>query len=358
MAHPLTDIIRRLIIANGPISVTDYMNMCLGHPEFGYYKKQDPFGRQGDFITAPEISQMFGELIGLWAVFIWQQMGGPKRFNLVELGPGRGTLMTDALRAAKNNDAFLDAMVLQFVETSPVLCHIQKQRLSPFSVHHLKNVDQIPDGPLIIIANEFFDALPIQQYQFSNGCWHERMITLNDKQQFCFVLNPNPADKNIGSEFDKNIDDNAIREMSPASQSVMNGLTKRMKSFGGAQLTIDYGYQGPAFGDTFQAIYKHKFHDPLCLPGDADLTAHVDFSALASVADEQQLTVLNTNNQRDFLLQMGIQERAKMLAARADKKTKAALQSAVNRLIGDDQMGELFKVMLITTNKNKFKLGF
>jgi len=358
MSHALTDIIRRLILTNGPVTVSDYMDICLGHPEFGYYKKQDPFGDQGDFITAPEISQMFGELIGLWAVFVWQQMGQPKHFNLVELGPGRGTLMMDALRAAKKNQAFLAAMVLHFVETSPTLCQIQKQTMLPFTVRHLKNVGQIPDGPLIVIANEFFDALPIRQFQFLNGRRYERMIGLDDKQQFCFMLNPNPVDRGAGLGFDKSIDDNAIYEVSPAGQSVMNDLTKRIQSFGGTVLTIDYGYQGSALGGTFQAIYKHKFHDPLRLPGDADLTAHVDFSALAQVAGEHPLTVSKVTTQRDFLLQMGIQERAQMLATYADKKTKAALQLAMKRLIDDDQMGELFKVMAITSKNIKIVPGF
>ncbi len=384
---PLGQRIAALVAANGPITVADYMALCLGDPEHGYYMAREPFGRAGDFVTAPEVSQVFGELIGLWAVATWEAMGAPPSLVLAELGPGRGTLMADLLRAARVRPAFLGAARVHLVETSPRLRAIQEATLRDVAVTWHVTLDTLPPGPIIVIANEFFDALPIRQYVRLDLGWSERMVGVGDDGRLAFglraletppqqpLLHPSPRRKpgsitdlsarslrqasRQGSrwtpafagvtETGENANaDPAILEVSLASTAIVSALAARIAEQGGAALIIDYGYEGPAFGDTLQAVRGHAYADPLAEPGAADLTAHVDFGALAGAAAEARARPRALVTQSALLQRLGIAARAARLAAGKDAATGDAIAAAVRRLVASDAMGELFKVLALS----------
>jgi NADH dehydrogenase [ubiquinone] 1 alpha subcomplex assembly factor 7 len=385
---PLGERLAALIAANGPITVADYMALCLGDPEHGYYMARDPFGRGGDFVTAPEVSQVFGELIGLWAVATFEAMGSPSSFVLAELGPGRGTLMADLLRAARVRPAFLDAAQVQLVETSPRLRAVQEATLGPTAVAWHDALDSLPRGPAIVVANEFFDALPIRQFVRTTTGWAERMVGLDDAGGLAFGLRPleaplssfppspsfrrkpesiaglaarpNPQDKmRQGSRWTPAFAgvtelvvtadaEPSIFETSPVAIAIMSSLAARVAVEGGAALIIDYGCEGPAFGDTLQAVRGHAYADPLAEPGEADLTAHVDFAALARAAVAAGAEPRRLVSQGDFLSRLGIGARAERLAAGKDDVAQATIASAVARLIAPEAMGDLFKVLALS----------
>ncbi len=261
------------------------MALALGHPEWGYYTTRDPFGRKGDFITASEISQVFGEMLGLWCVEVWRQMGAPDPVRLVELGPGRGTLMADALRAAAVSPDFIRAAQVHLVETSPVLREAQRSALAGRDVVWHDRFDDIPEGPLLLVANEFFDALPVRQLQREADGWCERLVG-NGPQGLQFVLSTPgaPSAALLDPGMRAGAAEGAIAEIQPAALSIAAAISARLGAFGGAALIIDYGYMQSAAGDTLQAVRSHKPHDVLLDPGDADLTVHVDFAALARAA--------------------------------------------------------------------------
>ncbi|MBT5191569.1 MAG: class I SAM-dependent methyltransferase [Rhodospirillaceae bacterium] len=337
----------------GPLSIADYMAAALGHPKWGYYTSRDPFGSSGDFITAPEVSQMFGELIGLWCAERWQTMGAPPRFVLAELGPGRGTLMADALRAAAAMPGFVAAAQVHMVETSPVLRAAQRDALADHSVTWHDRIAELPPGPLLVIANEFFDALPIRQFQRAADGWHERMVAVNG-EEFCLVLNPvvtpgePAADAATG----------AIAEVSPARSAAMGELAQQISSGGGAGLIIDYGHLRSTAGDTLQAMRAHGYADPMAAPGEADLTAHVDFQALGDAARGCGADTFGPVSQAQFLNALGIATRAEMLQGAATPSQAKDIASALHRLTGRDQMGELFKVMAVAAPGGQAPLGF
>ena len=349
---PLEAELRRIIALDGPITVADYMRLCLGHPQHGYYVTRDPLGAQGDFTTAPEISQMFGELIGAWAVAVWRQMGSPARVNLVELGPGRGTLMADALRAAKAAPDFLSAVAIHLVETSPALRATQESNLAPrngsITWHH--RIEDVPEGPLIGIANEFVDALPIDQFVRDRG-WHFRMVGLAD-DRLAFMVAPDPLPGNESLEAPTG----AILERRHDRPAAL--LARRLAEYGGAALIIDYGHVASGFGDTLQAVADHKFADPLAAPGEADLTAQVDFAALARTAVREGARAQGPLTQGDFLRRLGIEQRAARLKAKATPQQAADIDAALARLTAPDQMGRLFKVLAIADPKLGALPGF
>ena len=346
--NPLLQIIQRMIRAGGPIPLPVYMGLALGHPEHGYYQRKDPFGAAGDFITAPEISQMFGELIGLWCVQRWRDMGSPGAFILCELGPGRGALMRDALRAAGLAPDFLQAARLHLVETSRRLRARQKEALQVPIIWH-DSVTQLPQIPAIFIANEFFDALPIRQFQRCKNHWRERMISINPStDQLCFSLSPLPlADATILPAAMRCAPEGAIAEISPAAQAVMQILAGHIAGHGGAALIIDYGPAASAPGDSFQAVRGQRYCDPLQDPGLADLTAHVDFQALAHAAQAAGCETDGPIPQGDFLQRLGIGLRARKLSENATPEQRAAIASALHRLTGPEQMGSLFKALAL-----------
>lgn len=342
----------RRIRAEGPISVADYMEAVADF----YYGTRDPFGAAGDFTTAPEVSQIFGELIGLWCVDLWRRMGAPDPVLLVELGPGRGTLMADALRAARIVPKFLEATQLHLVERSPVLRQMQAEKLDAFAPHWHDGIDTLPPGLAFFIANEFLDALPIRQFEHRQGGWHERLIGCDPlRMHFSFTCatQPSPLAATLPDAAD-----GAIAELAPAITALGTALTARLRRDGGAALFIDYGYFPSAYGDTLQALRRHKPVPVLDAPGSADLTAHVDFAAFAAAAQAAGATVLGPVTQHAFLRRLGIAERAATLLAKAAPAQTEKILSGAQRLIDPPEMGSLFKVMALTPKGAPIPAGF
>ncbi|MBF0250798.1 MAG: SAM-dependent methyltransferase [Alphaproteobacteria bacterium] len=352
MTTPLFDLIRHEIAHDGPITVARFMELALGHPEHGYYMTRDPFGLEGDFITSPEITQMFGEMIGLWSVVVWQSMGRPDPVNVVELGPGRGTLMGDALRAAEADPDFMDAQRLWLVETSPVLRDAQKKNLMQTMRMPAwrDSFAETGPGPLLVIGNEFFDALPIRQYEKTAEGWRERLVGMNAAGDgLAFVLAPGAADETLIPEtLRAEAEVGAVFEDQSASRAVMTDIAKRVVEHGGAALFFDYGHFEHGLGDTLQAVKDHEYADVLAEPGQADLTAHVDFQQLAEAARAAGAEVLGPLPQGAFLDHLGLRQRADMLMMHADPDVVQVIDGAYNRLTDPDQMGVLFKVMAVT----------
>ncbi|MEG3619886.1 SAM-dependent methyltransferase [Magnetovibrio sp. PR-2] len=347
----LFDIIKAEIEAEGPITVARYMELALAHPEHGYYQKQDPLGEEGDFITAPEISQMFGEMIGLWMAVVWQGLNQPDPLNVVEFGPGRGTLMADALRAAQAMDDFDDAARVWLIETSPALRAKQKEMLKPTMLMPAwrDTFADVGSGPLIVLGNEFFDALPVHQIERADDGWRERLVGLNDEgDKFAFTLSQDLADSSvIPEELRNSTVPGSIFEYQPLSKAIMKEVAERIVAEGGAALFIDYGHGEHGTGETLQALRAHKYSDPLKNPGDADLTCHVDFAQLTEAAAEAGADVLGPVPQGAFLERLGMGERANMLMMSATEEQVAEIDAAYKRLTGPDEMGQLFKVMAI-----------
>ncbi|MBB6306829.1 class I SAM-dependent methyltransferase [Xanthobacter tagetidis] len=347
MSGALEAEIRGQIAAGGPMPLRRFMALALGHPKYGYYITRDPLGAAGDFVTAPEISQMFGELIGLWAVAQWQAMGAPSPFRLVELGPGRGTLMADALRAARVMPDFAAAARLHLVETSPALRAAQARALGVATPQWHDRLEDVPDGPAIVVANEFFDAIPIDQFVFQGGRWHERRVGLDDAGALAFGLHPMPSPEAapLAAPLGPPAEGAVLERMEPGPAQA---LARRIAGQGGAALVIDYGHGG-GYGDTLQALKAHRFVDPLADPGEADLTAHVDFSALARLARAAGARAFGPLGQGAFLLRLGLAQRAERLKAGKDAAAQAAVEAAELRLAGtqEGQMGALFKAMVI-----------
>lgn len=343
---PLKAEIVHLIQDEGPLSISRYMALCLGHPRHGYYMTRDPFGAQGDFTTAPEISQMFGELIGLWAATIWRAMGEPASIRLVELGPGRGTLMADALRAAKALPGFRAALSVHLVEMSPVLRQAQARTLAGMAdpVWH-DSVNDALDGPAIVIANEFLDALPLDQFVRTQAGWQERLIGIDAAGALAFGLASEAE-----SAFSLDAAQGAVIEQPLAALDVVAAVSRHLAQAGGAALFVDYGSANSGFGDTLQAMKQQRFTDPLAEPGEADLTVHVDFARMAQAGLQAGAAAHGPVTQRDFLAALGLAERAQALSARATPEQVAAISAAFDRLTetGATGMGELFKVMALS----------
>lgn len=346
---PLLKAIRNEILSEGPMPVSRYMGLCLGHPRHGYYVTRDPLGAEGDFTTAPEISQMFGELLGLWAVAMWQQMGAPSAFRLVELGPGRGTLMADALRAARLLPAFISAAQVHMVETSPVLRKAQRRALKNCGVEvswH-DRMEDLPDGPAIVLANEFFDALPVDQYVHTADGWHEKRVGLDADGMLVFGLDAAPSP--LAAAFAAHLPppaEGAVLERMDAGPA--RALSSRLVAQGGAALIIDYGHGG-GYGDTLQALHNHSFVSPLANPGMVDLTAHVDFALLARIGAAAGLSPYGLLGQGEFLIRLGLGQRTQALMKGKSEAEQEAIAAAATRLAGTERehMGKLFKVLAL-----------
>ncbi|HVY01009.1 MAG TPA: SAM-dependent methyltransferase [Pseudorhodoplanes sp.] len=346
---PLEMEIRRIISVAGPMPVAHYMDLCLAHPKYGYYLTREPFGAGGDFTTAPEVSQMFGELVGIWAASVYGMMGKPAQVHLVELGPGRGTMMRDILRATQVVPEFRKALSLHLVEISPKLEQAQREALEGFEVkrHWYRRLEDVPAGPAIIVANEFVDALPVHQAVKQAGGWHERVIGLDKAGNFKLGLAPYPIphfdrllpqrvrEAPIGSIFEWRTDNLPLE------------IGRRVRD-GGAALVIDYGHARTDIGDTLQAVGGHAFVDPKSAPGTVDITAHVDFEIFGSSAESMGAAIHGPVEQGEFLRRLGIEARAAALKARAPDKA-GEIDAAVTRLTqgGRTGMGELFKAMAL-----------
>lgn len=366
----LKAIVRR-IRADGPISVASYMQHALSHPEHGYYARRDPLGRDGDFTTAPEISQIFGELIGLALAEVWRLAGAPNPVRLVEMGPGRGSLLADLLRAGTMQPGFLEGLSLHLVEIDASLAAMQRARLknAPCPVFWHRDFAAIPDDrPLIILANEFFDALPIHQLIRTDKGWRERMVglshtpdaagTMHENAQLAFMLADTPADRQLRDNLPGDslplecVPIGSCVEQAAAAWSLARQMGRRLRRHGGAALIIDYGYMVEegrvAVGDTLQALRRHAPCHPLSAPGESDLTAHVDFTRLAgSFAADGGITTWLAN-QGDFLRALGAEMRAERLATGKSEAQAEDIRAGLRRLIHDDAMGRLFRVLGVT----------
>jgi len=346
---PLADRLARAITLAGPMPVSQFMAAANAH----YYATRDPLGTTGDFTTAPEISQMFGELVGLWCADLWDRAGRPD-VAWVELGPGRGTLAADALRAMAKSGL---TPPVHFVETSPLLRAAQAERVPQATWHD--TVDTLPDDILpIVVANEFFDALPIRQLirrgaGDASGGWHERLVACQDTLFLPIAGKPVPVD--VLPEPLRDAPAGSVLEISPASVGVMASLARRIAGKGGAMLVFDYGYEGPALADTLQAVRGHAFANPFDAPGDNDLSAHVDFTTLAAAAQGAGAVAWGPVTQRDLLGQLGIDSRASALARSAPDKAEAILADRA-RLMGD--MGTLFRALAVTHRDWPMPAGF
>ncbi|MGJ5206739.1 class I SAM-dependent methyltransferase [Bradyrhizobium sp. HKCCYLR20261] len=345
---PLHTEIKRLIKASGPMPVWRYMELCLMHPEHGYYISRDPLGREGDFTTAPEVSQMFGELLGLWAASIWKAAGSPQEFRLIELGPGRGTMMSDALRALRVLPPLYQTISVHLVEINPVLREKQKATLTGLrNVNWHESFDEVPDGPSVIFANEYFDVLPVHQMVRRETGWHERVVELDEEENFVYgtAADPTPGFELLLSPLVRAAPAGAIFEWRPDTQ--MMAIARRLREQRGAAVIIDYGHVRSDVGDTFQAIARHSFADPLKTPGLADITAHVDFDALSRTAEAVGARVHGPITQGEFLQRLGIETRALTLMQKASPEVSEDIASGLKRLIGGGRggMGSLFKVL-------------
>jgi NADH dehydrogenase [ubiquinone] 1 alpha subcomplex assembly factor 7 len=335
----------QLIREEGPLSISRYMALCLGHPRHGYYMTRDPFGVAGDFTTAPEISQMFGELIGLWAAHVWQGMGAPSAVRLVELGPGRGTLMSDMLRVAKGLPGFRDAIEVHLVETSPVLRAAQAATLAGARqpVWH-DSIATVLEGPVIVVANEFLDALPLDQFVMTEQGWRERMVGLAEAGGLSFGLAGADAGLSLAAPA------GAVFEQPTVALDIVAEISRHVAQAGGAALYLDYGSSQSGFGDTLQAMRRHAFVDALAEPGEADLTVHVDFQRMAEAARRAGAATHGPATQADFLIGLGLAQRAQALSRNATPRQAADISSAFDRLTepGATGMGELFKVLALS----------
>ena len=345
---PLARLLLRRIALTGPITVADFMAEALGHPLHGYYQRRDPLGRAGDFITAPEVSQMFGELIGLWCVEVWHEMGCPDPCHLVELGPGRGTLIADALRAARIRPAFGAALRLHLVETSPYLRERQDQALAAhMPAAHRPNwhasFAEIPKGPLLLVANEFFDALPVHEFELHPQGWRERVVASDGEKLVFGWAEPGPSFELLSDR--QRIGPKA--EISTVALGIAGEIGRHLAAAGGAALIIDYGTSQSLPGESLQAVRRHQPVDPLADIGEADLSAHVDFAGLARAAEQTGAKAYGPLPQGEFLLRLGLDARAESLIARATPSQARDIESARRRLLDSREMGTLFKALAL-----------
>ena len=355
----LKDLIINKIKTKGPITVSEYMDDCLFNEQYGYYRIHNPLGDRGDFITAPEISQIFGELIGIWIIDLWQRSGQPGLLNLIELGPGHGTMMADILRIlpeelrAKTNT--------HLVEVNEILINLQKQKLSGQNIHWHSSIpdafDAISDGFTIVLANEFFDVLPIHQLIMSDSGWQERYV---DCKKDKLVFSTGPVSANIYPPLTEisQIPTGSVYEICPLAFEVLTLVSEFMLKQNGAFLAFDYGFVLNTFGDTLQAVHSHSYHDILKDPGNSDLTAHINFFKFVEHLSNFDLNIFGPNLQGTFLSELGIDIRAHTLKSKATELQAAEIDRSVHRLINTTQMGELFKVLCIASKSLPKPSGF
>ncbi len=348
----LAALLARRIGATGPVTVADYMAECLLHPEHGYYSTREPFGAAGDFTTAPEISQMFGELLGLCLAQAWLDQGSPSPVTLAELGPGRGTLMADLLRATRGVPGFHQAARVHLVEASPRLRALQRETLGGHPAAWLDRASDLPDGPLFLVANEFFDALPIRQFVRGPEGWRERMVGLAEGR-LSWGLGPETALAALAHRLGDTAPGDIV-EFCPAAGPIMAEIARRIAAAGGLALAVDYG-GWRSRGDTLQALRAHRFDDPLAAPGEADLTAHVDFEALARAAAPCGTAL---TPQGALLLRLGLEPRAARLARSLTGEALASHEAASRRLTDATEMGTLFKALAVFPPQGPAPAGF
>ncbi|PCJ02848.1 MAG: SAM-dependent methyltransferase [Alphaproteobacteria bacterium] len=365
MPDTLKEIILNEIKSHGAMNLGAFTSMALCHPEHGYYMNGDPFGAEGDFTTAPEISQMFGEVIGAWVIDVWMQMGQPSSVNLIECGPGRGTLMLDILRAGKSVDGFVAAVQIHFVEASEGLRQKQAETLKGYNVSWHGDISDITgDIPCIILGNEFLDALPIEQLKRGEKGWQKRMVAVNDVQEFMFTWAD--AEKELTQCLPSKTVSHKRYEVAPVRNQFISSCVDLLNASGGVALFIDYGYTTSHYGDTLQAVKKHEYVDVLKGIGACDITSHIDFDALSRHARGQGVHVEPIAVQGAFLTKLGIKHRLLALKNTAFK-TKSlddatvlikTMEQSLDRLVDNAQMGDLFKVMCFHNGDDLKPAGF
>jgi len=352
----------RQISQDGSISVAHYMTLCLLDPRHGYYPTRDPIGAGADFITAPEISQIFGELVGIWLANCWQAMGKPKTTQLVELGPGKGTMMSDILRTARSVPEFSKSLQVHLLEASAALVAVQAKTLGGFAqtINWTDDLNDTGVGPLLLVANEYLDCLPVRQFVRRKNFWFERLIGLSDTNELQFTLSPTPLAQTELKLIPPNLlqaPDNTLVEIRSGLSGFFDPLAERAKTDPVIALFIDYGPTSSEAGDSFQAVSKHQKVDPLKNAGEVDLTAQVDFAELKRIAEQVGLLTSNIVTQGSWLQQMGLLERAAALS-NGKPNTRAKIARQVHRLSDDNEMGELFKVMAVYSKGISMPVGF
>ncbi len=358
---PLQERLIDLIKTNGPISIADYMTDALGHPHEGYYMSSSPVGAEGDFITAPEISQIFGELIGLWLVQSWTDMGSPPAFNLVEIGPGRGALMADILRAARLRPEFVNAATIWLVETSGRLRHEQQRRLRTESaaIQWADAFSDVAPGPTLLVANELFDCLPIRQFIRTKTSWRERLVGLaDDDQALAFTIDKTPAHPSLILPSVEETTAGDIFEICEGGQALTTEIAQYLIENSGRALIIDYGHLASGFGDTLQAVRDHAYWPPLSSPGRADITAHIDFEALGRAAFEAGAAVYGPITQGAFLERLGLSLRVERLCKTISPAEAHEIKQSAHRISAPSQMGEIFKAFCLSSPDLPAPAGF
>ena len=340
------------------ITLDKYINKALYSSKSGYYMKKNPFGKNGDFITSPNISILFSEMLSIWTVSFWEKLKFPKKINLIDLGAGNGQMMYDMINSLKNFSKFYDSCNFFILEKSPYLKKIQKQKLKNFDIKWISDLKEINSGYNIFIANEFFDALPIKQFFKIKNKWTERFVMLdkNNKKNFLNIYsNISKLEKKLKFKISKN---QTIIEYSPLAIEYLKKISKKINNKKGALLIIDYGYIAEEMKDTLMAIKKHSVTNILDEIGKSDITYHLNFKFLKKIIKNFKVKCQGITTQRNFLINLGIKERAEIISKNLTFSKKADIYYRLNRLINEKQMGNLFKVMLITHNKINFKIGF
>ncbi len=335
-----------------------FINLSLYHKKFGYYMKKNPFGKKGDFITAPNISRLFSEMLAIWIITFWQSLGSPKKFNLIELGSGNGEMMNVLIDTFKNFPIFFGACNFIIFEKSPRLIKIQKKKLLNNKIIWVQKLNNIKKNPSIFIANEFFDAIPIKQFRRKKNLWFEKFINLNRQEKPFFFerkINIKIIEKKINFKMFQN--QNFV-EYSELGLNYLKNISKIIKKNSGGLLLIDYGYTDKKMKDTLQAVSNHKFANILNNIGNVDITHNISFNLFKNFVEKIGGLTSNLTTQKNFLIKMGIKQRAEIISKKENFSKKADIYYRLNRLIDEKQMGTLFKVMLIKNKKNKFKFGF
>ena len=343
---------------SGEIPLDKFIDLSLYNKKFGYYMKKNPFGKKGDFITAPNISRLFSEMIAIWIISFWKNLGSPRNFNLIELGAGNGEMMKVLLESFQNFPSFLESCNIIIHEKSPILMRIQKEKLSKSKINWVSQINKIKKNPSIFIANEFFDAMPIKQFRKQRNIWYEKFVNFENYSKASFIEKKTDIEK-IEKRLNFKISHNQnFIEYSESGLDYLKKISNIIKKNTGGLLIIDYGYLEKKMKNTLQAVSNHKFANILDNIGGVDITHNINFELFKKFTQKLGGLDYNLNTQKNFLIKMGIKERAEILSRNKNFSKKADIFYRLNRLIDEKQMGTLFKVMFIKSKKIKFNLGF
>ena len=335
-----------------------FINLSLYDENNGYYMKKNPFGKKGDFITSPNISRLFSEMIAIWVISFWKSLGSPKKFNLIELGAGNGEMMKDLVGSFQNFPVFLNSCNFVIHEKSPFLVNIQKKKLIDTKITWVSKISKLGNNPSIFIANEFFDSIAIRQFRKKKNLWFEKFVNLKEKDNIFFFekkINIKKIEKNLNFNISRG---QTFIEYSELGFNYLRDISKVIKKNTGGLLLIDYGYTEKKMKNTLKAVSNHKIANILNDKGNIDITHNINFNLFKRFVEKMGGLKNNLTSQRNFLLRMGIQQRAEILSKNLNFSKKADIYFRFKRLTDENQMGNLFKVMLIKNQKNKFKLGF